>query len=611
MSFAKIPDCLKNHAQWVLWKAENDTKVPYRPSGSKASKTNPEHLSAFATVAAAAERFSGIGFVFTPDDPFVGIDLDGCRNPVSGEIDDWARGVVEGINSYTEVSPSETGLKIIALGSSPFDGGRNISLAMDNRHGKRPGIEVYDRGAYFCVTGRRVRGFDEVREVDPELLKSLVESLPAKQKPLVVGTSTVAERAARYVATIPPAISGQAGHNQTFHVACVLVLGFCMRPDDAYPILAEYNNRCEPPWSEKDLWHKLNSADKQRGERGYLRDARDDEWQNVVIPSYREKKNEEREAKRKPVTIVPVRDNVNQLIDSLSEETHAIKYSTGLPTLDERLQGGLALGSHVVFGARNGECKTMFGLQLVYELSLQGLNALVISEEMSPDKIAKRAIQFASDVAIEEWHVRKDVVRAHANRHFDERAGIYAIYRAKHVANAIEAIKKAREELGVQVVLVDYLQRLEAPGHNPFAVVSNASTALADVAHDTGVMMICLCQVGRESAKFTRQKTTGKQSPNLEECIPTKSDLKQSGRIEEDADVVLMGFRVQAVIHNHPYPNDYLIRVEKNRDDKENNRPVPCTFNGARCRIAERHTKVTFDSELASGKDDDYEFEAF
>jgi len=80
------------------------------------------------------------------------------------------------------------------------------------------------------------------------------------------------ERIERYVAACPPAISGQNGHDQTFTVACALVQGFDLSPEDAYSFLARYNHRCEPSWSERDLRHKLHDADRAQSykPRGYL-----------------------------------------------------------------------------------------------------------------------------------------------------------------------------------------------------------------------------------------------------------------------------------------------------------------------------------------------------
>jgi hypothetical protein len=85
------------------------------------------------------------------------------------------------------------------------------------------------------------------------------------------GISTL-ERASKYVRALPPAMSGSRGHDALFHAACVLVNGFDLSDDQAWPILVEYNARCVPPWSERELIHKLSEARKvpHREPRGHL-----------------------------------------------------------------------------------------------------------------------------------------------------------------------------------------------------------------------------------------------------------------------------------------------------------------------------------------------------
>ena len=68
------------------------------------------------------------------------------------------------------------------------------------------------------------------------------------------------ERARRYIAKCAPAISGQGGHDATFHVAAVLVHGFALPDNDAMMLLREWNVACQPPWSERELLHKVASA---------------------------------------------------------------------------------------------------------------------------------------------------------------------------------------------------------------------------------------------------------------------------------------------------------------------------------------------------------------
>jgi hypothetical protein len=92
---------------------------------------------------------------------------------------------------------------------------------------------------------------------------------PWTPPPSATGGS-ISERAARYVATIPGAVSGQGGHDTTYHVACVLVEGFGLSVADALPIIFGWNATCQPPWSEGELLHKLRSADANAERRGYM-----------------------------------------------------------------------------------------------------------------------------------------------------------------------------------------------------------------------------------------------------------------------------------------------------------------------------------------------------
>jgi hypothetical protein len=68
------------------------------------------------------------------------------------------------------------------------------------------------------------------------------------------------ERAARYLAAVPPAVSGQHGDLRTFQVCCRLTRGFALSDDEAFSLLADWNRGCEPPWCERDLRDKLRRA---------------------------------------------------------------------------------------------------------------------------------------------------------------------------------------------------------------------------------------------------------------------------------------------------------------------------------------------------------------
>jgi len=154
--------------QFVCWCYEvrngKETKVPYSPlTGERASSTNPASWASYEeAVAAYKERnYGGIGFVFTKDDPYCGVDLDGCLDSETGEIEPWAQDVVQELDSYTEISPSGKGLHILVRGQLPI--GRN-------RKGR---IEMYDRERYFTITGRHLEGTPRTIEDREEQLHAL------------------------------------------------------------------------------------------------------------------------------------------------------------------------------------------------------------------------------------------------------------------------------------------------------------------------------------------------------------------------------------------------------------------------------------------------------
>jgi primase-polymerase (primpol)-like protein len=152
---SNIPKDLCERDQWVLWRRERNTKVPYRVDGRQASTTRPTDWSGYEGVmtvlARNPERYAGIGFVFSGSDPLVGIDLDDCLEVVDGPTKSVIRPMIERFSdTYMEVSPSGTGLKIWCKGILPAP----IRVFLNDGIG----LEMYDRARYFTVTGRVFNG---------------------------------------------------------------------------------------------------------------------------------------------------------------------------------------------------------------------------------------------------------------------------------------------------------------------------------------------------------------------------------------------------------------------------------------------------------------------
>lgn len=110
-------------------------------------------------------------------------------------------------------------------------------------------------------------------------------TLPVVPEP---GSTSVVERARSYVNKMPIAVQGQNGSAAAFAAACALIVGFGLKVDEALPLFREYSDRCEPPWSEKELIHKLEDAGKKAVEEpeqvGYLlRNDRKHQGEDVQV----------------------------------------------------------------------------------------------------------------------------------------------------------------------------------------------------------------------------------------------------------------------------------------------------------------------------------------
>lgn len=197
-----VPDELRERDQWVSWRyqwmddRDEWTKIPVDAStGRNASSTDAGTWRGFATAFAYYEQkgTAGVGFVVSADaDMIVGLDLDDCRDPETGEIDDWALQIVDDVPTYWEVSPSGTGLRGFGLGIMP-DGKTRADVGDSGGH-----MEMYETGRYLTVTGHTLDGApesvnqvrDEIESVHAEYIADDADS-PGEQAGLDDATPTL------------------------------------------------------------------------------------------------------------------------------------------------------------------------------------------------------------------------------------------------------------------------------------------------------------------------------------------------------------------------------------------------------------------------------------
>lgn len=163
VSASQIPDALKVVPRWLLWRLEDrngkPSKTPYQSNGKLARVDDPATWTTFEKALTEYQTggFSGVGIVLTADDNLIGVDLDKCLDPETGELDPDAAQIVAALPTYCEVSPSGRGLRLFGFGKLP-QGGR--------RKGK---IEMYESGRYLTVTGNRFNGHDALADITSEI----------------------------------------------------------------------------------------------------------------------------------------------------------------------------------------------------------------------------------------------------------------------------------------------------------------------------------------------------------------------------------------------------------------------------------------------------------
>jgi hypothetical protein len=148
---ANIPASLRKLPNWVHWRLEKSdkgkpTKVPYIAGTLiKAGSTTPSTWRPFELAATLLTSECGLGFVLPLQGDIFVVDLDHVRNAKTGDIALWAERLIGHLNTYTEVSPSRTGLHIIGCVKGP--------IPTEGR--KKGSIEFYTRGRYITITGDR------------------------------------------------------------------------------------------------------------------------------------------------------------------------------------------------------------------------------------------------------------------------------------------------------------------------------------------------------------------------------------------------------------------------------------------------------------------------
>ena len=171
-----IPSELKQLRQWVCHK----NKIPIIPGlDTAASSSDPSTWRTFQEAIQHAGNNDGIGFVFSADDPYVGIDIDHCIDE-NQLLSPDAKTIVNTLKSYTEKSQSGKGLHVICKGTLPSGARRNTNT----------GVEIYSDKRFFIVTGDKLSKTSAIADRPAEIIDMFERFVAKNNKQMHVKNTT-------------------------------------------------------------------------------------------------------------------------------------------------------------------------------------------------------------------------------------------------------------------------------------------------------------------------------------------------------------------------------------------------------------------------------------
>lgn len=263
---------------------------------------------------------------------------------------------------------------------------------------------------------------------------------------------------------------------------------------------------------------------------------------------------------------------INAFLDKV-EAGEGETYKCGIPEIDASI-GGVAPGEVVVIAARPSHGKSFLSMQWLDNFALAGHPGAMMSEEMPIDGLARRAVCFETTVPEEDWRKNMKQVRFDVNAHHAERQDVFVVEYCVTIQSLVNEIDRAVGDHGVKIVAVDYVQLLKSSRSKAtlYDDVTEASSALKRCAGKNKIVLLELAQLGRDIDKRA-------------ERAPKMSDLKQSGQIEQDADVILFLQWPWKDDPTFPRKEEYLIYVGKNRNRGTVSPIISTRFNPARQRL--------------------------
>lgn len=543
-----LPAQLRQHARFCLWRYETvdgqeNRKVLYNPATHSRAKANdPNTFGTFSEAMNAGGDYSGLGVGMFGN--LAAIDIDHCIE--NGQLSPMAADIVSSMSSYTEISPSGTGIRILFYAPG-------MTYDKDRYYIKNParGLEIYIAGMtsrYVTVTGNRLNSADiETRSKECMAVVDKYMKRPERQqatapvpaRPLnnsdlsdddIIRIASKSRTGSTFDELWGGGYAGNPSHSEADLALCNMLAFYTGPNPDRIDALFRQSGLMRDKWEQRDRYREDTIQKAIDSCNGKFFEPKPWEPQQIRQPSpapsvginQAPPATDNQEETPAPAEPAPKRSTVelfDLFIDKIQTEAYK-PIQTGMQSFDTLLGGGLDPQSLVMIGAAPGMGKTTLCQQIFETMASNGHEVIFLNLEMSREQLLARSISRAAYKAGTKitpaqvmrgysWtDPQKKAVFAAATKYRNTiaprmaynpdgtGAGVDSIIETLN--NALDAAR--RRDTPAPVVVLDYLQLVQArERQDPQEAIKAAVKALKDYAIEGHTVACAILAFNRSS----------------------------------------------------------------------------------------------------------------
>ena len=268
------------------------------------------------------------------------------------------------------------------------------------------------------------------------------------------------------------------------------------------------------------------------------------------------------------VTFIDAERNFIAHVKSGTPSLHTL----GIKNLDDALGGGVERGELVIVGGRPSHGKSVVALQALKATVEQGHHCILVSHEMSQFALAKRMILTRTEIEQHEWQASADALLQESTDYWEACGELFLLEQCRNIVDIENEVAKICGEYDIAMVAVDHAQLTQGVGGNRYEQLTDASGRLKELAMARNSVCLLPSQMNRDAAKGEFDS----------------HNLKETGALEQDADVVILLRWPWMSDMTLPDTTLYEIKIKKNKNRGIMTPDILCNFDAEHQTLSPR-----------------------